>query len=137
MTTGLPTELNRPTTFRGTFRDDLIARAAYSEAAGIGRVIPQAVAVPVDAEDVVALVRWAREMKIPITPRGSGTSMGGGAIGPGVIADLSAMSTLGAVNAGTRRVEVGPGSLRASVNSAATACGLRFPVDPSSGDYCT
>jgi FAD/FMN-containing dehydrogenase len=100
-------------------------------------MVPQAVAIPVDAEDVVALVRWAGEMKIGITPRGSGTSMGGGAIGPGVIADLSAMNTLGVVDAGTRRVEVGPGALRGSVNSAAMALGLRFPVDPSSGDYCT
>ncbi|HEY3257216.1 MAG TPA: FAD-binding protein, partial [Gemmatimonadaceae bacterium] len=88
MTTASPPRINRPATFRGTFRDDLVARAAYSEAAGIERIVPQAVAIPVDAEDVVALVRWAGEMKIGITPRGSGTSMGGGAIGPGVIADL-------------------------------------------------
>jgi FAD/FMN-containing dehydrogenase len=137
LTTASPPVINRPATFRGTFRDDLVARGAYSEAAGIGRIIPRAIAIPVDAEDVVALVRWARQTRIGITPRGSGTSMGGGAIGPGVIADLSAMKTVGAVDAGTKRVEVGPGALRASVKSAAAARGLRFPVDPSSGDYCT
>ena len=137
MTTASPLWIERPATFRGIFRDDLVARAAYSEAAGIGRIIPQAIAIPVDADDVVTLVGWAREMKMGITPRGSGTSMGGGAIGPGVIADLSGMDTIGAVDLGTKRVEVGPGALRASVNSAATARGLRFPVDPSSGAYCT
>jgi len=126
-----------PAGFRGIFRDDLVARAAYSEAAGIGRIIPRAVAVAIDADDVIALVNWARTMSIPITPRGSGTSMGGGAIGPGVIADMSRMSAIGAVDTRNRRVETGPGALRTSVNSAATARGLRFPVDPSSGSYCT
>ena len=137
MTTGSSSTIERPPKFRGTFRDDVTARAVYSEAAGIGRVIPQAVAVPVDADDVVTLVRWASERKIPITPRGSGTSMGGGAIGSGVIVDLSGMSTLGPVGADAKRIEVGPGALRALVNSAAAAHGLRFPVDPSSGAFCT
>lgn len=137
MTTRSPAAIARPPDFRGTFRDDLIARAAYSEAAGIGRVIPQAVAVPVDADDVIALVRWARENNLPITPRGSGSSMGGGAIGPGVIVDVSAIRDVGPVDADKRRIEVGPGALRASVNSAAAARGLRFPVDPSSGAFCT
>jgi len=109
----------------------------YSEAAGIGRIIPQAVAVPVDADDVIALVRWAHEAGVPVTPRGSGTSMGGGATGSGVVVDLSAMSDIGPVNADTKRVEVGPGALRDAVNSAAAAHGLRFPVDPSSGAFCT
>jgi len=127
----------RPADFRGTFRDDLLARAAYSEAAGIGRAIPQAVAVPVDVDDVVSLVRWARGARLAVTPRGSGSSMGGGAIGPGVIVDMSAMNDIGSVDSDNRRIEVGPGALRASVNSAAMARGLRFPVDPSSGAFCT
>src|SRR4051812_619456 len=45
--------------FRGVFRTDLDARAVYAEAAGIGRVVPRAVAVPADPDDVASLVRWA------------------------------------------------------------------------------
>ena len=70
----------RASGFNGTYRDDLPARAVYSEAAGIGRVMPQAVAVPGDADDVVALVRWANATGTPLVPRGSGSSMPGGAI---------------------------------------------------------
>ena len=114
-----------------------MACAVYSEAAGIGRILPRAVAVPVDADDVVAIVRWARARQIPITPRGSGTSMGGGAIGSGVIVDLGAMNAIGEVDVAARRITVGPGALRSAINAAATAHGLRFPVDPSSGSYCT
>ena len=137
MTTTAKTGLSRPANFRGTFRDDIDARAVYSEAAGIGQIIPQAVAVPVDADDVVTLVNWAREHALSLVPRGSGTSMGGGAIGPGVIADLSGMNAIEPVDVERRLVRVGPGVLRDSVNAAAAQNGLRFPVDPSSGRYCT
>jgi len=129
--------LSRPDGFRGVFRDDIDARAAYSEAAGIGRIIPRAVAVPVDADDVVTLVLWAREQSLSLVPRGSGSSMPGGAIGPGVIVDLSTINEIEPVDVAKKCVRVGPGALRDSVNAAAGKQGLRFPVDPSSGAFCT
>ena len=119
------------------FRDDPSARAVYSEAAGIARILPRAVAVPVDADDVVALVRWAARTGTPLVPRGSGSSMAGGAIGDGVIVDLSRFTSLGKVDVATRTVRCGPGTLRDAVDTKARAAGLCFPVDPSSGSYCT
>jgi len=127
----------RPTAFRGVFREDLPARAVYAEAAGIARAMPTAVAVPADADDVAALVRWARETATPLVPRGSGSSMAGGAIGRGVVADLSRLDAVGEVDVARRRVRVGPGALRDAVDAAARRHGLRFPVDPSSGRFCT
>ncbi|HVD59574.1 MAG TPA: FAD-binding oxidoreductase, partial [Gemmatimonadaceae bacterium] len=129
--------MKTPSGFRGTFRDDIAARAVYSEAAGIGRIIPQAVAVPEDADDIVAVIQWARAESIPITVRGSGSSMAGGAIGPGVIVDVSRMSAIGDVAVQSRRITVGPGAIRENVSAAALKKGLRFPVDPSSGKFCT
>ena len=126
-----------PAGFRGTYRDDALARAIYSEAAGIARIVPAAVAVPVDADDVVSLVRWANGNSLSLVPRGSGTSMAGGAIGSGLIVDLSRIDWIGEVDTAARTVWVGPGSLRGAVNRAAATHGLRFPVDPSSGEYCT
>lgn len=127
----------RPSEFRGVFRDDADARGAYAEAAGIARVIPRAVAVPHDADDVATLVRWAHATGTPLVPRGSGSSMAGGAIGDGVIVDLSRLDAIGAVDVTARRVRTGPGAPRAAVDRAARAVGLRFPPDPSSGAYCT
>ena len=109
----------------------------YSESAGIARLIPAAVAVPADADDVVALVGWARESGIALVPRGSGTSMGGGAVGAGVIVDLSRLDWIGEVDDAGRRITAGPGAVRARVNARALERGLRFPVDPSSGAFCT
>jgi FAD/FMN-containing dehydrogenase len=129
---------SRPSSeYRGIFRDDLPARAVYAEAAGIAQITPRAVAVPADVDDVLALARWSRDAEVPLVPRGSGSSMGGGAIGSGVIVDLSRLNAIGQVDVARRRVTVGPGAIRAQVDAAAAAVGLRFPVDPSSGAFCT
>jgi FAD/FMN-containing dehydrogenase len=127
----------RPAKFRGDFRDDEAARAVYAEAAGIGRIVPLAVAVPRDAEDAATLVRWARDEGLSLVPRGSGSSMAGGAVGPGVVVDLSRLRDGPAIDVEGRRVRVGAGITRDEVDRAASAVGLRFPVDPSSGEFAT
>ncbi len=129
--------LSAPPAFRGIFREDEAARGVYSEAAGIAQILPRAIAVPVDANDVVSLVRWAVATGSPLVPRGSGSSMAGGAIGDGVVVDLSRLVAIGDIDATARRVRCGPGALRDDVDAAARAVGLQFPVDPSSGAYCT
>ncbi len=126
-----------PHGFRGVFREDDDARAAYAEAAGIARAWPRAVAVPIDVDDLTALVHWAHDTRTPLIPRGSGSSMPGGAIGDGVIVDLSRWRRIGDVNMRDRTIRVGPGALRGEVAAVARSHGLRFPVDPSSGAFCT
>jgi FAD/FMN-containing dehydrogenase len=122
---------------RGLYRDDPLARAVYSEGAGIARAIPAAVAVPADADDVSQLVRWASEHGIALIARGSGSGMAGGAVGRDVIVDLSRLDAIGDIDVSHRRVWVGAGALRGAVEAAARSHGLRFPIDPSSGAFCT
>lgn len=123
--------------FRGTFRDDPDARGVYAEAAGIGRIVPRGVAVPLDADDVVVLVQWAHATGTPLVPRGAGSSMAGGAIGDGIVVDLGRLDAIGAVDVAARRIRVGAGAIRDAVNAEAAAHGLWFPVDPSSGAWAT
>jgi FAD/FMN-containing dehydrogenase len=129
--------ITTPPLFRGIFRQDDAARAVYSEAAGIARILPRAVAVPAHVDDVVTLVQWAARSRTPLIPRGSGSSMAGGAIGEGVVVDLSRLRGMDAVNVTQRTVRCAPGTLRDEVDAAARRVGLQFPVDPSSGAYCT
>src|SRR6478609_5357995 len=98
-----------PQRFRGTFRQDADARAVYSETAGIQRILPAAVAVPVDAEDLCALIEWARTEGTSLIPRGSGSSMSGAAIGAGVIVDLSRWKEIDHSRLDERKLIVGPG----------------------------
>jgi hypothetical protein len=53
------------------------------------RVTPAAVAYPRDTEDVAALVPTAADRKLPVISRGSGTSIAGNAIGPGIVLDFA------------------------------------------------
>jgi FAD/FMN-containing dehydrogenase len=109
----------------------------YSESAGVGRILPTAVAVPADAEDVVTLVRWAATHGIPLTPRGSASSMANGALGAGVIVDLGRLNSSGPVDIANRRVIVGPAVTRDQVERLANEAALTFPVDPSSSAFAT
>lgn len=129
--------LECPAGFAGVFRTDVLARAVYAEGAGIARCLPMAVAVPSGVDDVSRLVAWAKRGGVPLIPRGSGSGMAAGAVGPGVIVDLSRFRAIGSVDADRRTVTVGAGALRGAIDQAARAVGLRFPVDPSSGAFCT
>ena len=126
-----------PAAYRGDWRTDAEALAVYSEAAGIGRHVPRAVARPSDIGSVQQLAAWSNGHGVPLIPRGSGSSMAGGAIGDGVIVDLGALDAVGPVDTEARRIRVGAGAIRNGVDAAARAAGLRFPVDPSSGAFCT
>ena len=129
--------MRRPSGFRGTFRDDDEARAVYSEGAGVARIAPRAVAVPADEADVESLVAWAHATKTPLVPRGSGSGMAAGAIGDGIVVDLSRLRRIAPVDVTGMQIAVGPGVLRDEVDRLASAHGLRLPVDPSSGAFCT
>jgi FAD/FMN-containing dehydrogenase len=99
--------------------------------------VPRAVAIARSPEDVRLLVRWARANELPVTARGSGSSMANGAVGSGLILDLSRLTDLGPVHVREKTVRCGAGALCHDVDRAARAHGLRFPVDPSSCGFCT
>jgi FAD/FMN-containing dehydrogenase len=123
---------------KGIYRDDMRARAAYAEGAGIYRIVPRAVALPRDQEDLIGLVCWAADQGIPLIPRGAGSAMGGGNVGSGIIVDLTRMLDQRIeVHAGARRAETGAAITLAQLNAAAGLEGLRLPPDPSSGPWAT
>lgn len=94
---------------------------------------PLAVVLPESTEDVVKLVRFAREAQIPLVPRGAGSGLSGGSV-PLEEAIVVAFTRM-------RRLEVDPvsktawaeaGVVTAEVTEAARAFGLFYPPDPAS-----
>lgn len=127
-----------PLGFTGIWRADERARAAYSEGAGIYRIIPRAVAVPSSSASLQALVRWAGGEGVPLIPRGAGSAMTGSSVGDGVVVDCSALD--GArliIDPATRTARMSPGVTVGALNEAAGRFGLRFPVEPSSARWAT
>jgi len=124
--------------FRGALVMDEAGRRPFGEASGILSVLPRAVAVPRDAADVAALLRWASAERIPLVPRGAGTGMPGGNVGGGVSVDLvSHFRAAPIVDAERRTARIEPGTTLAELNAAAAPHSFHFPVDPSSGEVCT
>ena len=116
---------------------DARVRAAYAEGAGIYRILPAAVALPENQDDVVALVQQARESHLALIPRGAGSGMPGGNVGHGVIVDLSTGFSDLAIDPQRRSARAGASVTWGEVNAAAKPYGLRLPPDPSSGAFAT
>ena len=127
----------RPSDFRGDWREDPDACAVYAESASIHRVTPRAVAIPLDAADVQVLARWATSSVTPIVARGSGSSMSGACLSESVVVDLSSLRGEPVIDPERRTARSSPGVTRGALERGARAQGLRFPVDPSSGAFCT
>ena len=120
-----------------TLLTDSRVRAAYSEGAGIYRVIPAAVAVPGSAVELEHLVHWALRTGTPLVPRGAGSGMAGGNVGPGVIVDCTQGFTGLTVDPKARVARAGAGVSWRAITEAARPFGLRLPPDPSSGAFAT
>ena len=119
-------------------RDDATTRSAYSSDASLYRVVPSAVVLPRDAEEVETTLALCRERGIPLTARGAGTSVAGNAIGSGVLLDFSRyLNQVVSIDAEARTAVVQPGTVHATLQQAALALGLRFGPDPSTHTRCT
>ena len=70
----------RPHT-RGEVLFDAASRGRYATDASIYQVMPVGVFVPTDDADVRHAIEIARELKVPVLPRGAGTSQCGQTIG--------------------------------------------------------
>ncbi|GLW34983.1 FAD-binding and (Fe-S)-binding domain-containing protein [Actinoplanes regularis] len=117
---------------------DSAHRAAYASDASLYRIVPQAIVRPRHDDDVLATLAVCRELGIPITARGAGTSVAGNAIGPGVILDFSRhMNKVLDVDGDTRTARVQAGTVQATLQAAARPFGLRFGPDPSTHTRCT
>jgi FAD/FMN-containing dehydrogenase len=113
-------------------------RAAYSEAAGIYRIVPAGVAIPSSVAELQALVAWARETGTALIARGAGSGIPGNAVGPGVIVDLrDRMPRVLEVDPVSATAVTSANVTHSELNRAAHAHGLRLPPDPSSSGWAT
>src|SRR5215472_9958983 len=85
-------------------------RAEYSSDASNYRVVPAVVVFPRHADEIVAAVAVCRELGVPLTPRGGGTSIAGNAMSTGVVLDTSRhLNRVISVDAESRTAVAEPG----------------------------
>ena len=93
---------------------------------------PELLLEPVSSAEVSAVMRYAYEHNIPITARGGGTGLSGGAACKygGVLLSLLRMNRIDPVDMGNMTITAQPGALLCEVAEAASAAGLFYPPDP-------
>jgi len=115
---------------------NLSSREAYASDASIYRLLPQRIICPGNERQSIQAVSDALTRSIPVTPRGGGTGLAGGALGVGHIIDCSRLNRILDVSVEDRTVVCQPGIVYRDLNLALKEFGLFFPPDPSSGDSC-
>ena len=100
---------------------------------------PAAVCLPRTADEVAALMRLATERGLPVTPRGAGTGLSGGAtaVGGGLVIGTSRMNRILKLDAENQRAVVQPGVVNLELSRAAEPYGLYYAPDPSSQGVST
>jgi len=111
----------------------------YEYDATIDRGLPEVVVLPESAEQVAAVVRIARQHGVPVTARGAGTGLSGGAIPceGGVVVVTARLNRILEVDPDNRLAVVEPGVINLDVSHAVAPHGLYYAPDPSSQKACT
>lgn len=114
-------------------------RALYSTDATGYKGEPDVVVMPRDTEEAARVMAFAYENAIPVTPRGSGTGLSGGAVpaGGGVVLSAERMNAAPVVHREDLYAEVAPGVITGDFQRIVESKGLFYPPNPASSAMCT
>ncbi len=100
----------------------------------IGKTVPDAVVQPKSEDELVELVRWAAARKIPIVPRGKGSSGYGGIIPTrkGIVVDFYQMKNVISIDVDKELVTVEPGITWEQLDRSLKPKGLTIRLYPTS-----
>lgn len=100
--------------------------------------LPDVVIRPRTAEEVSAIMKICNANKIPVTPRGAGTGLSGGALPHlgGVLLSTDRMNSILNIDEKNLQVTTEPGVITEILMDAVKERGLFYPPDPSSRGSC-
>jgi glycolate oxidase len=120
--------------------DDPVELAPYeTDAFTAYRRLPLAVVLPRTTAEVAALLAYCDRERVPVVPRGAGTSLAGGAIPleDAVVLGLARMSRILAIDTADRAARVQAGITNLAITNAVAEHGFFYAPDPSSQLACT
>ncbi len=96
--------------------------------------LPQAVATPASAAEVSALMKICYRDRIPVTVRGGGSGLAGGAlpVAGGLVISMKRFDKILKLDKQNFQVTVEPGMITENLQNTLKEQGLFYPVDPSS-----
>ncbi len=102
------------------------------------RADPEVVVRVTSAGQVVEIFRLAQRETVPVTPRGAGYGLSGGAVPVhgGIVLSIEKMNRILEIDKRNLMVTVEPGVITGDIHRAVEAEGLFYPPDPASLDSC-
>src|SRR5229473_2603500 len=122
-----------------TIADDPETLAAHSGDKWFATEAPEAVVFAKSTSDVLKLLRFASQRKIPVTARGAGFGYVGGCVPAkkGIAISLMRMNRIKEISFADAIAIVEPGVITADLKAAARAQKLFYPPDPASMKDCS
>ncbi len=110
----------------------------HDEVVGL-RADPEVVVRATSAEQVAAIFKLAQRERVPVTPRGAGFGLSGGAVPVqgGIVLSTEKMNRILEIDKENLMVTVEPGVITGDIHRAVEAEGLFYPPDPASLDSCS
>ena len=118
--------------------DERETRAYECDALTAYKCPPLCAVLPANTQEVAAVLKICHEMGVPVVPRGSGTSLAGGALPTAdcVILGVAKMNDVIETNYDDRYIRVQTGRTNLSVTGAVETNGFFYAPDPSSQLAC-
>lgn len=106
---------------------------------GLGFYPPEAAVLCESRAQVELVLRVAAEHRIPVTPRGAGSGMTGGAlpIRGGIVLSTERMKRIVDISVDDRIAVVEPGVINGELQAAVEAQSMFYPPDPASLGFCS
>src|SRR4051812_2996843 len=100
--------------------------------------LPDVVVKPRTAEEISAILKICNQYKIPVTPRGGGTGLSGGALPHlgGVLLSIERLNTILDIDERNLQVTTEAGVITEVLQNAVKERGLFYPPDPQSRGTC-
>lgn len=116
----------------GEVLSDDWSRGVYATDASLYQIHPEFIVLPKHDNDVRIAVAFARKHRLPILPRGGGTSLSGQTVGAAMILDFSKyMTQVLELNLEERWARVQPGVVLSELNMHLAEHHLQFAPDPA------
>lgn len=123
---------------RGGVYADTVVRNLYATDASMFRILPSAVVEPHGAEDVAAVLDFARTNGVRVAPRGAGSGLAGESLTSGIVMDFSVhMNQMLDMDPEGETAKVQPGVVWGAFNRDLSSHGKIFGPDPATGNRCT
>ena len=114
-----------------------VERVAFASDASMYHLVPRAVVLAKDEQEIAAVLALGRAHQVPVVFRAAGTSLSGQAVTDGILVEVARHWRGATIEDDGRRIRSRPGMIGDHLNALLAPRGTRLGPDPSSLAACT